>query len=75
MNRMLPLLAPVALLAVAASAQQDKVKEARSTLLLHQALDAQGGEQKLRALKSIQWEAAGYRNELGNLCTSSHVSF
>jgi hypothetical protein len=32
--------------------------------LLHQALSAQGGEQKLRALKSVQWEASGYRNEL-----------
>lgn len=32
--------------------------------LLHQALESQGGEQKLRALKSIQWEASGYRNEL-----------
>ncbi len=36
----------------------------RSTLLLHQALEAQGGEQQLRALKSVQWEATGYRNEL-----------
>lgn len=32
--------------------------------LLHQALEAQGGEQKLRAIKSVQWEASGYRNEL-----------
>jgi len=32
--------------------------------LLHQALEAQGGEQNLRSLKSVQWEAAGYRNEL-----------
>jgi hypothetical protein len=32
--------------------------------LLHQALEAQGGEQKLRSLKSVQWEASGYRNEL-----------
>jgi hypothetical protein len=31
--------------------------------LLHQALEAQGGEQKLRSLKSVQWEASGYRNE------------
>lgn len=35
-----------------------------SQKLLHQALEAQGGEQKLRALKSVQWEASGYRNEL-----------
>ncbi len=33
-------------------------------LLLHQALEAQGGEAKLRSLHSVQWEASGYRNEL-----------
>ena len=33
-------------------------------ILLHKALDAQGGEDKLRAIKNVQWEAAGYRNEL-----------
>jgi hypothetical protein len=32
--------------------------------LVHAALDAQGGEQNLRALISVQWEASGYRNEL-----------
>jgi hypothetical protein len=32
--------------------------------LLHQALDSQGGEQKLRAIRSVQWSASGYRNEL-----------
>jgi hypothetical protein len=32
--------------------------------LVREALEAQGGEQKLRALKSVQWEASGYRNEL-----------
>ncbi len=32
--------------------------------LLHKALEAQGGETKLRALRSVQWEASGYRNEL-----------
>ena len=36
----------------------------RSTALLHRALEAQGGEAKLRALKSVQWEASGYRNLL-----------
>jgi hypothetical protein len=36
----------------------------RTTALLHQALEAQGGEQKLRSLKSVQWEAFGYRNAL-----------
>lgn len=36
----------------------------RTLALLHQALDAQGGEQKLRSLKSLQWEASGIRNEL-----------
>ena len=39
-------------------------KEHRSVVLLHQALEAQGGEQKLRSLKSVQWEASGYRNGL-----------
>ena len=41
-----------------------RAADARSTTLLHQALAAQGGEQKLRALKNVQWEASGYRNEL-----------
>ena len=36
----------------------------KSTVLLHQAIQAQGGEQTLRSLKSVQWEAFGYRNEL-----------
>src|ERR1700732_3221644 len=39
-------------------------KEHQSVVLLHQALEAQGGEQKLRSLKSVQWEASGYRNGL-----------
>src|SRR5882724_7158945 len=39
-------------------------KDHRSVVLLHQALAAQGGEQKLRSLKSVQWEASGYRNGL-----------
>jgi hypothetical protein len=30
--------------------------------LLHQALEAQGGEAKLRALKNVAWEAHGYRH-------------
>jgi hypothetical protein len=32
--------------------------------LLQLALTAQGGEQKLRALQSVQWEAFGYRHEV-----------
>jgi hypothetical protein len=36
----------------------------KSTALFHQAIQAQGGEQTLRALKNVQWEAFGYRNEL-----------
>jgi hypothetical protein len=36
----------------------------RSTKLLHQALEAQGGEAKMRAIKNVTWEASGYRNEL-----------
>src|SRR6185312_3229223 len=40
------------------------VADARAAALLRQALAAQGGEAKLRALKSVQWDAYGYRNEL-----------
>ncbi len=36
----------------------------QSTQLLYRALEVQGGEEKLRALHSVQWEASGYRNEL-----------
>ncbi len=36
----------------------------RAAILLNQALGAQGGEQKLRAIKNVQWDAFGYRNEL-----------
>ena len=36
----------------------------KATLLLRQAVEAQGGEHALRSLKSAQWEAFGYRNEL-----------
>ena len=36
--------------------------KADATALIRQALAAQGGELRLRALKSIQWEASGYRN-------------
>lgn len=36
----------------------------RSAKLLHQAIEAQGGEEKLRALESIRWKAHGYRNLL-----------
>ena len=35
-----------------------------ASTLLHQAIDAQGGEQKLRAIRTVQWSAAGYRNKL-----------
>ena len=36
----------------------------RADVLLRLALTAQGGEQKLRAVKNIQWEAFGYRHEI-----------
>ena len=38
--------------------------DVRSVTLLHQALAAQGGEDKLRGLRNIQWEASGYQNAL-----------
>jgi hypothetical protein len=33
-------------------------------IIVHQALSAQGGEEKLRAIRDVQWEGVGYRNEL-----------
>lgn len=38
--------------------------DAASTVVLKQALDAQGGEQKLRAVKTVAFESSGYRNLL-----------
>jgi hypothetical protein len=38
--------------------------DAASTAILKEALQAQGGEAKLRALKSVSFEGAGYRNLL-----------
>jgi hypothetical protein len=38
--------------------------DAASTAVLKEALQAQGGEAKLRALKSVSFEGAGYRNLL-----------
>lgn len=35
-----------------------------ANVVLHQALSAQGGEEKLRAIQTVQWEGVGYRNEL-----------
>jgi hypothetical protein len=32
--------------------------------IVHQALSAQGGEEKLRAIETVQWQGVGYRNEL-----------
>jgi len=36
----------------------------KAAAFLKQALEAQGGEQKLRAIRSVQWDAFGYRNEV-----------
>lgn len=38
--------------------------DAKTSALLHQSLQAQGGEQALRSIQTIQWEASGYRNLL-----------
>lgn len=38
--------------------------DAAANALVHQALGVQGGEAKLRAIKSVQWEASGYRNQI-----------
>ena len=39
-------------------------QERTTSTILHQAIDAQGGEQRLRAIRTVQWSASGYRNEL-----------
>ena len=39
-------------------------QDRNAVTLLHQAIEAQGGEQKLRAIRTVQWSASGYRNEL-----------
>lgn len=36
----------------------------KAIILLRQAIDAQGGEAGLRAIRNVRWEASGYRNEL-----------
>lgn len=41
-----------------------RAEDQAAVSLLHHALDAQGGEQKLRSLRNIQWQASGYRNAL-----------
>lgn len=58
---MLLRLAALCLLASSAAAQSPAD---RAKTLLHTALEAQGGEAKLRALHNVQWEAAGYRNQI-----------
>jgi hypothetical protein len=45
------------------SASQAQTND-RAASLLRQSLEAQGGEQKLRAIKNVQWDAFGYRNEV-----------
>jgi hypothetical protein len=59
--RMKYLTLPLLTICAVASAQ-GAVPNAKD--LVRAALDAQGGEQTLRALTSVQWEASGYRNEL-----------
>ena len=41
-----------------------RADDSNAKAILHLALDAQGGERKLREIRSVQWEAVGYRNEL-----------
>jgi hypothetical protein len=38
--------------------------DSKTAALLRQSLQAQGGEQALRAIENIQWQAVGYRNAL-----------
>jgi hypothetical protein len=49
---------------MAADKQGMSAQAPAAKTLISQAILAQGGEQKLRAIKSIHWEAVGYRNEL-----------
>ena len=55
-------LAFAVLLSVTANPMQ--AADPSAILMVHRALEAQGGEHKLRALHSVQSEATGYRNEL-----------
>lgn len=38
--------------------------DAKAVHLLREAIDAQGGEKALRAVRTVQWQAQGYRNML-----------
>lgn len=51
-------------LAAMAAASPLYAADAASTAVLKQALEAQGGEQKLRAVKTVAFESSGYRNML-----------
>lgn len=47
------------------AASQGVTKDEKdATGLLHEAIEAQGGESQLRAIHTVQWSATGYRNEL-----------
>lgn len=54
----------VALMASISGAATARPADDPARAILRQGLEAQGGEAKLRALKSIRYEAAGYRNML-----------
>ncbi len=63
----------VAVLAVAVAVAGSNVQAAAPKLvndsndairLIHEAIEAQGGEKELRAIQTVQWSATGYRNEL-----------
>jgi hypothetical protein len=36
----------------------------KASSLLHEAIEAQGGEAALRAIRTLQWQSKGYRNAL-----------
>lgn len=52
----------VLLVAVAFSALPAFATDSPTTMLLKQALAAQGGEQRLRAVRSVSFQSTGYRN-------------
>jgi hypothetical protein len=63
-NRLLVNLTLAASVSIWQSASSLSAQAPTAKTLISQAIRAQGGEEKLRAIKSVHWEAIGYRNEL-----------
>lgn len=52
------------LLVVSAFSTSSAICEQGNVEPLHDALQAQGGEQRLRAIRNVRWTLAGYRDEV-----------